>query len=149
MNTKTRYNPDKHHRRTIRLCGYDYTQEGLYFVTVCCQNKACLFGEIVDGEMILNPAGRMVEKCWLAIPNRYRNVILHEYVVMPNHFHAILQIDNVGATLVVTPDDIGRPQGAPLRGRRETKNDSTNKRGEALNGRRAGRWGARIGVKEQ
>jgi transposase len=80
-----------------------------------------LFGEIVDGEMILNPAGRMVEKCWLAIPNRYRNVILHECVVMPNHFHAILQIDTVGATLVVAPDetvapdDIGRPQGSPLR----------------------------------
>ena len=69
MNTKTRYNPDKHHRRTIRLCGYDYAQEGLYFVTVCCRNKACLFGEIVDGEMILNAAGRMVEKCWLDITN--------------------------------------------------------------------------------
>ena len=119
MNTKTRYNPDKHHRRTIRLCGYDYAQERLYFVTVCCRNKACLFGKIVDGEMILNAVGRMVEKCWLAIPNRYRNVILHEYVVMPNHFHAILQIDTVGATLVVAPDetvapdDIGRPQGSP------------------------------------
>ena len=69
MNTKTRYNPDKHHRRSIRLCGYDYAQEGLYFVTVCCQDRACLFGKIVDGEMILNAAGRMVEKCWLDITN--------------------------------------------------------------------------------
>jgi hypothetical protein len=121
MTVNTKHNPDKHHRRSIRLCGYDYSCDGLYFITVCGQGRACLFGEIVDGEMILNPAGRMVEKCWLAIPNRYRNVILHEYVVMPNHFHAILQIDTVGATLVVAPDetvapdDIGRPQGSPLR----------------------------------
>lgn len=57
MNTKTRYNPDKHHRRTIRLCGYDYSCDGLYFITVCSQGRACLFGEIVDGEMILNPCG--------------------------------------------------------------------------------------------
>ena len=84
MTVNTKHNPDKHHRRTIRLCGYDYSCDGLYFITVCSQGRACLFGEIVDGEMILNPAGRMVEKCWLAIPNRYRNVILHEYVVMPN-----------------------------------------------------------------
>ena len=84
MTVNTKHNPDKHHRRSIRLCGYDYSCDGLYFITVCSQGRACLFGEIVDGEMILNPAGRMVEKCWLAIPNRYRNVILHEYVVMPN-----------------------------------------------------------------
>ena len=125
MTVNTKYSPDKHYRRSIRLCGYDYSCNGLYFVTVCCQDRVCLFGKIVDGEMILNPAGRMVEKCWLSIPNRYRNVILHEYVVMPNHFHAILQIDTVGATLVVAPDetvapdDIGRPQGSvhlnPLR----------------------------------
>ena len=75
MTVNTKHSPDKHHRRTIRLCGYDYSCDGLYFITVCSQGRACLFGEIVDGEMILNPAGRMVEKCWLAIPNRYRNVI--------------------------------------------------------------------------
>lgn len=92
MTVNTKYNPDKHHRRSIRLCGYDYAQEGLYFVTICCQDRMCLFGEIVNGEMVLNDAGRMVEKCWLAMPERYQNVILHEYVVMPNHFHAILQI---------------------------------------------------------
>ena len=102
MNTKTRYNPDKHHRRSIRLCGYDYAQEGLYFVTVCCRDKACLFGEIVDGEMILNPAGRMVEKCWLDIPKHFPHVVLHDYIIMPNHVHGIIELTDVvaGATNV-------------------------------------------------
>ena len=102
MNTKTRYNPDKHHRRTIRLCGYDYAQEGLYFVTVCCQGRVCLFGEIVDGEMILNPAGRMVEKCWLDIPKHFPHAVLHDYIIMPNHVHGIIELTDVvaGATNV-------------------------------------------------
>ena len=91
MYTKQKYNTDVLCHRSIRLCGYDYSCNGLYFVTVCCRDKACLFGEIVDGEMILNAAGRMVEKCWLAIPNRYRNVILHEDIVIPNHFHTVTQ----------------------------------------------------------
>ena len=102
MNTKTRYNPDKHHHRTIRLCGYDYAQEGLYFVTVCCRDRACLFGEIVDGEMILNPAGRMVEKCWLDIPKHFPHAVLHDYIIMPNHVHGIIELTDVvaGATNV-------------------------------------------------
>lgn len=121
MNQNTKYNPETHRRRSIRLCGYDYSQEGLYFVTVCCRDKMCLFGEISDSAVLLNEAGRMVEQCWLDIPNHFPNVILHEYVVMPDHFHAILQIDTVGATLVVALDEtaqshhIGRPQGSPLR----------------------------------
>jgi REP element-mobilizing transposase RayT len=79
------YNPNIHHRKSIRLKGYDYTQAGLYFITICCQYREHLFGEITDGEMILNDAGKM------------------EYIVMPNHFHAILEI--VGATLVVAQND--------------------------------------------
>ena len=132
MYTKPKYAPERHHRRSIRLFGYDYSCEGLYFITICCHDKLCLFGEIVDGEMVTNEAGRMVDKCWLDIPNRYHNVVLHDYIVMPNHFHAVFQIDNlVGATLVVAPNisntapnepqGLGRPQGSPLRGgRRET-----------------------------
>ena len=56
-----KYNPDKHHRHSIRLKGYDYAQLGAYFITICTQNRACLFGEIVDGEMMLNDAGKMVD----------------------------------------------------------------------------------------
>ena len=95
------YNPTIHHRRSIRLKGYDYSQAGLYFITICVQNRKCLFGEIIDGLMILNDAGEMVDNEWKKISERFTNVQLHEYIVMPNHFHAILEI--VGATLVVAP----------------------------------------------
>ena len=95
----SQYNPNIHHRRSIRLKGYDYSQAGLYFITICCQDRACLFGGVVKGEMILNDAGMMVENEWNQLHERFTNIQLHEYIVMPNHFHAILEI--VGATLVV------------------------------------------------
>ena len=97
------YTPNIHHRRSIRLKGYDYSQVGLYFITICCQDRACLFGDVVNGEMVLNDAGMMVENEWLKLPSRFQNIQLHEYVVMPNHFHAILEI--VWATLVVTQNE--------------------------------------------
>ncbi|HQB27720.1 MAG TPA: transposase [Paludibacter sp.] len=108
--TKTMtYNPNKHHRRSIRLKGYDYSQAGLYYITICTQNRACLFGKIENGKMILNDAGRMIKNEWLKLTERFKNIALHEYVVMPNHFHAILEIVDVpvGATLVVAPDNNG------------------------------------------
>ena len=86
------YNPNKHHRRSIRLKEYDYSQPGLYYITICTQNRLCLFGRIENGKMILNDAGRMVENEWLKMPVRFTNIALHEYVVMPDHFHAILEI---------------------------------------------------------
>jgi REP element-mobilizing transposase RayT len=100
------YNPQIHHRRSIRLKGYDYAQAGLYFVTICVQDRACLFGEITDGQMRCNDAGTMVENEWLKLPERFTNIHLHEYIVMPNHFHAILEI--VGETLVVAPVMVSR-----------------------------------------
>ena len=96
------YNPNIHHRRSIRLKGYDYSQAGLYFITICIQDRECFFGNIVNGEMILNDAGKMADNEWGKIPDRFINVQLHEHIVMPNHFHAIMEI--VGATLVVAPD---------------------------------------------
>lgn len=87
-----KYNPDKHHRHSIRLKGYDYAQPGAYFITICTQNRACLFGEIVDGEMMLNDAGKMVDNEWLILPGRFANIRLRGHVVMPNHFHAVLEI---------------------------------------------------------
>jgi REP element-mobilizing transposase RayT len=86
------YDPQRHHRRSIRLKGYDYSQQGLYFITLCCQNRACLFGEVKDGQMILNDAGKIVEEEWLKTPQIRQNTELGEFVVMPNHFHAILEI---------------------------------------------------------
>jgi REP element-mobilizing transposase RayT len=89
------YNPSSHHRRSIRLKGYDYSQEGLYFITLCAQNRVCLFGKIENGKMMLNDAGRIANECWLNIPNHFPNVILHEFIIMPNHVHGIIQL--VGA----------------------------------------------------
>ena len=90
-----RYNPNIHHRRSIRLKGYDYSQKGLYFVTICTQKRECLFGKIIDNVMILNIAGEMVNKIWLEIPQIFPKIKSHEYIIMPNHFHAIIEI--VGA----------------------------------------------------
>lgn len=93
-----------HHRRSIRLKGYDYTQPGGYFVTTCTQDRACLFGEVVDGKMRLNEAGRMVQAVWEEIPVHYAGVAIDAFVVMPNHIHGIVVL--VGAT----------PCGRPLSG---------------------------------
>jgi len=98
-----KHNSQKYHRKSIRLKGYDYSQEGLYFITIVCQNRTHFFGEIIDGNMILNDAGKMIEKQWLTIAERFDNIVLEEYIVMPNHFHAIVNIP-VGATLVVDPN---------------------------------------------
>ncbi len=104
-----KYNPEIHHRRSIRLKGYDYSQAGLYFVTICTQNRLCLFGEIENGEMILNDPGIMIDKWWNELKHKYRNIELDEQIIMPNHFHSIIQIINetgfVGADLRVCPDD--------------------------------------------
>jgi putative transposase len=159
------YNPQIHHRRSIRLKGYDYSKQGLYFITICCQNRASMFGQIIQSnfdmspvgahpcgrpsadyknldhienkspnesrpsadyqnldlpenscssatqlenhsqEMQLNDAGQMIENEWLKLPDRFENILLHEYVIMPNHFHCILEITNDHI------HGVGRPQG--------------------------------------
>lgn len=97
MNDKPKYNPDIHHRKSIRLKGYDYSQAGLYFITICCQDRICRFGEIVTVEnsqpkMILNDAGNIANECWLEIPEHFPNAKLHEHIVMPNHVHGIIEL---------------------------------------------------------
>lgn len=87
-----KYNLDFHHRRSIRLKGYDYTQKGLYFITVCTRDRLCLFGEIVDGNLILNEPGEIAEKCLLAIPDHFPYAKLGQFIVMPNHIHFIIDI---------------------------------------------------------
>jgi REP element-mobilizing transposase RayT len=85
-------------RRSIRLAGYDYAQEGHYFVTIVAYKRLYLFGEIVDGEMIPNEAGYMIERMWQEIEDDFPHVTLGEYVLMPNHLHGIIQITKpVGA----------------------------------------------------
>ena len=117
------YNPNIHHRKSIRLKGYDYTQAGLYFITICCQNRECLFGNIINGEMILNDAGNIAKECWLAIPNHFPNVVLHEFVIMPNHIHGIIELKtkSVGAEnfpphiSMGVNDSMGANDDSPLR----------------------------------
>jgi putative transposase len=125
-----KYNPDIHHRRSIRLAGYDYSQCGYYFITVCTQGRRCLFGEIEKGRMILNNAGKMIGRWWNELKNKYANIEIDKYVVMPNHCHGIINIVvTVGADQCVCPNEkgeqgeykgehIGSPQqDLPLRGR--------------------------------
>ncbi|MBZ5546212.1 MAG: transposase [Acidobacteriia bacterium] len=90
------YDPKIHHRRSIRLKGYDYARPGWYFVTVCVQDTQHLLGEVVDGEMNLNEAGQIVRRAWRNLPSRFPSVLLDEHVVMPNHFHGIIHIVGAG-----------------------------------------------------
>jgi REP element-mobilizing transposase RayT len=93
------FNPDIHHRRSIRLTGYDYGSSGAYFVTVCAWRRECLFGEIEDGVMVLNDYGRIVQTEWLRSAEIRKEIALDEFIIMPNHFHGIVVIENdVGAT---------------------------------------------------
>jgi len=93
------YNADIHHRRSIRLRDYDYSRAGAYFVTVCTWQKECIFGEVVNGVMMPNEYGRVVSSHWNEIPRHYDVAGCDQFVVMPNHFHGIVMIDdgNVGA----------------------------------------------------
>ncbi len=95
--------PGTVHRRSIRLKGYDYAQPGAYFVTICTQNRLCLFGDVREGTMHLNAAGSMVARWWAELARKFPMVRPDEYVVMPNHFHGIVII--VGADLGVCPAD--------------------------------------------
>ncbi|BAU63332.1 hypothetical protein STA3757_06960 [Stanieria sp. NIES-3757] len=90
------YNPKKHQRRSIRLQGYDYSQAGYYFVTICCYQKQCLFGEVIDGVMQLNQYGEIVEQEWMRSSLIRQEIGLDRYIVMPNHFHGIVIINPVG-----------------------------------------------------
>ncbi len=88
--SNTEFDPDVHHRRSVRLKGCDYSQPGGYFVTVCVQDRICLFGDIVDREMRLNARGHMVDRWWNELGTKYPTVDMDEYVVMPNHLHGIV-----------------------------------------------------------
>ncbi len=84
------YDPRKHYRRSIRLKGYDYSSPGSYFVTMCVQDWVWMFGDVVDGEMSLSPYGKIAARCWEDIPRHFKNALLDEYVIMPNHVHGII-----------------------------------------------------------
>lgn len=89
-----RYDPARHNRRSIRLKEYDYSQSGFYFVTICCYQRQCLFGEIVDGVMELNQYGEIVAETYQWLSQRYPYLNLDEWIIMPNHFHGIMIISD-------------------------------------------------------
>ncbi len=103
-----RYNPETHHRRSIRLKGYDYSKEGVYFVTICAQERECLFGEVVNGEMVMNEAGARVQAVWDELPCHYSQVRLDAFAIMPNHVHGIVVLPPVGARFIA-PKSIAPP----------------------------------------
>jgi REP element-mobilizing transposase RayT len=88
------YNPEIHHRHSIRLKDYDYSRSGAYFLTLCTWRRECLLGDIADGEMLLNDMGRIVLEAWERLGTRYEHVHLGEWIIMPNHLHGIIVIDD-------------------------------------------------------
>lgn len=114
-----------YNRHSIRLKGFDYAKPRLYFVTICVQSRQPLFGNVCDGKMVLNDAGEMVKSCWEQIHQRYPSLSINQYVVMPNHFHAIVDLSSSDGTISM-PSVIGA-----------FKSISTN---EYISGVRRGLW---------
>ncbi len=102
---------ETHHRRSIRLPGYDYTASGAYFITICTPRGELLFGDVVNGEMALNQWGRIAHEQWLASEAIRREVKLDAFVVMPNHIHGIVWIV---ATDNASPIPVGAYGRTPL-----------------------------------
>ena len=103
----TKFDPQKHHRRSIRLKGYDYSQEGAYYVTIVTWQREFLFGNIVNQEMMLSPYGEIVQKWWEEIPVHFSNVETGAFVIMPNHVHGVIYIlDERRGTVSVPHDNV-------------------------------------------
>ena len=133
--------PHRHHRRSIRLRGYDYAQPGAYFVTVCTHRFLNLFGEVVEGQIRLNHLGRIVAECWEDLPNHYRHICLDEFVVMPDHVHGIICLGDARAGLKPAPTDSDdRPRHGLPEIVRGFKTFSSRRVNEARNARGTRLW---------
>lgn len=82
----------KHERKKMRLNNYNYSKNGYYFVTICIKDKQEYFGEIEDNLMKLNDYGKIAKKYWIEIPKHFKNIQLHDFVIMPDHIHGIIEI---------------------------------------------------------
>lgn len=112
----TQYGPERHRRRSIRLKGYDYSQAGVYFVTICTKNRDHYLGNIARDKMGLSRIGRIIGQFWIAIPDHFNNAHLDEYIIMPNHLHGIITIDLNCRGEVSSPKIQGRGT-LPLQGK--------------------------------
>jgi putative transposase len=116
------FDPEIHHRRSVRMPAFDYAGSSYYAVTICTQDKACLFGDVVDWKMRLNDVGEMINENWLALRHRFSFVKLDEYIIMPNHLHGIIGFVGAGlappacnTTIPGEGVDAGDPRVAPTR----------------------------------
>jgi len=103
-----KYNPEIHHRKSIRLKEYDYSQAGYYFVTICTHRREHLFGQVNDGNMVINEIGNLVVKNLLDLPDRFKNMEIDANIIMPNHLHAIIILKeqkNVGLELALPKEE--------------------------------------------
>ncbi|MCS6795586.1 MAG: transposase [Raineya sp.] len=111
MVSKMPYDPNKHHRRSIRLKGYDYSLSGAYFVTICTYQRECLLGQILNKQVHLSEYGKIVEYTWYDLPNHNAYIELDAFVIMPDHVHGIIVIRDdimgvgVGSEPTPTPNE--------------------------------------------
>jgi putative transposase len=110
-----RYDPEIRHRRFIRLKGYDYAGQGVYFVTICTQGRECLLGKVANDEMVMNEAGARVQAVWNELPCHYPHVKLDAFTMMPNHLHGIIVLQTVGARFIAPSSPIA-PRPVPTIG---------------------------------
>lgn len=106
------FDPQRHHRRSIRLRDYDYSQAGAYFVTLVTFQRTEIFGTIVDGTMILNTAGQLVATSWLDLEQQFPGVALDEFIIMPNHLHGVIFLQEPGKSAPMNGVTLGRIIGA-------------------------------------
>jgi len=102
------FDSDNHHRRSIRLKGYDYSQNGVYFITINIQNRECLLAKILSGKIVLSNAGEMIQTVWNQMPAYYRGVSVDEFIIMPNHIHGIISIVGAGPCACPISDSKGQ-----------------------------------------
>jgi len=86
------YDPKEHHRRSIRLSGFDYAQAAVYFVTICTHENRCVLGRVVGDAIVLSASGEVAQACWCAIREHSPDVFLDEFALMPNHLHGLLAL---------------------------------------------------------
>jgi len=107
-------NPEVHYRQSIRQRAYDYSRVGAYFLTICAWQRECLFGEVVDGGMRLNDAGHIIDEMWQRITTHFSGVDIDRYIIMPNHLHGIVVINDPVGARFIAPDchETSNKQGA-------------------------------------
>jgi putative transposase len=97
-----KFNPEKHHRKSTRLRDFDYSSLGAYFVTICAFQRECIFGEIVNSEMILSSAGERTLEIWEGLPLRFPTIELDAFVIMPNHVHGVICLTQTETVTIST-----------------------------------------------